>query len=141
MIPVELLADLARSGHCKQNIYCAIVRSDYFNLHAKVSAVLRSQEQGPSYSAGVCHFPGLAASGAQLLADRNVNGVGVDSMGVDPGVLRGFPAHLLLLKVNIVLIENLANLGLVPPTGATGFILPMKIKDAPEAPVRAMALF
>lgn len=89
---------------------------------------------------GVCHFPGVLEEAAQLLVERGVGAIGIDTMGMDVGIATRYIAHEILLGARIPLIENLAQLGSLPPTGATVYLLPMKIKDAPEAPVRAIAM-
>ena len=61
-------------------------------------------------------------------------------MGMDVGIAPRFIAHEIMLGARIPLVENLAQLDKVPSTGAIVYILPMKIKDAPEAPIRAMAI-
>jgi kynurenine formamidase len=91
-------------------------------------------------ASGVCHFPGVTEEAAQFLAMRKVGVVGIDTIGMDVGTNREYTAHKILLGAYIPLIENLAELGNLPPTGATVYMLPMKIKDAPEAPIRAFAL-
>lgn len=50
-----------------------------------------------------------------------------------------FPVHKKFLGGNRYLIENLASLEKLPPTGALGIVLPMKIKGGSEAPIRAIA--
>jgi kynurenine formamidase len=88
---------------------------------------------------GSAHFPGVRADGAQYLLDSKVKLVGIDTMGIDAGVTAEMDAHKILLGNNIVVVENLANLGVLPATGCTVSLLPMKIKDAPESPVRGLA--
>lgn len=89
---------------------------------------------------GICHFPGFSAQAVKLLAQRKVKGVGIDTMGIDAGCVVRFEAHEILLKQNIFLLENLTALDQLPPTGAIIIALPLKIKNAPEAPVRAIAI-
>ena len=89
---------------------------------------------------GVCHFPGVSEEAANLLVKRKVGIIGIDTMGMDVGINREFIAHKILLGARIPLVENLAGLGDLPPTGSTVYLLPMKIKDAPEAPIRAFAI-
>lgn len=88
----------------------------------------------------VCHFPGFSGQAAQLLTERHVKGVGIDTMSIDTGDAKEPSAHLAFLKNKIYVIENLNNLELLPPIGAYAWIAPMKIKNAPEAPVRAFAI-
>lgn len=85
------------------------------------------------------HFPGILECAANLLLERKVKMVGIDSMGLDIGKDSKFPAHITLLNNDICIVENLANLELLPPKGAKITMYPMKIKDAAEAPVRAVA--
>lgn len=89
---------------------------------------------------GVCHFPGITKEAALLLVSRKACAIGIDAMGIDVGIDHSFIAHKILLGARIPLVENLARLKELPPTGSTIYMLPMKIKDAPEAPVRAMAI-
>lgn len=91
-------------------------------------------------AAGKCHFPGVGEDAARLLVKRGVGAVGIDTMGMDVGNAPRYIAHEILLGARIPLVENLAQLDKLPPTGATVYMLPMKIKDAPEAPVRAIAI-
>src|SRR5690606_12170214 len=39
---------------------------------------------------GVMHFPGLSAEAAALLVDRDVLGVGIDTLSIDPGASTTF---------------------------------------------------
>jgi kynurenine formamidase len=89
---------------------------------------------------GVCHFPGISEEAAHFLVKRGVGVVGIDAMGIDVGINREYIAHKILLGARIPLVENLACLRDLPAIGTTVYMLPMKIKDAPEAPIRAMAI-
>jgi kynurenine formamidase len=89
---------------------------------------------------GVHHFPGIAKDASELLVLRNIAAVGIDTMGIDTGIDSQFPAHLALLGAHIPIAENLANLGELPERGANVYLLPMKVQDAPEAPLRAVAI-
>lgn len=48
--------------------------------------------------------------------------------------------HRAILGADKYLVENVANAKLLPPTGAKVLVLPIKIKDATEAPIRLIAL-
>lgn len=89
---------------------------------------------------GICHYPGFSKEAAELLVMRKVKGVGIDTLGIDRGCQNPAFAHIVLLKENLFLVENLANLRQVPAIGAFGYILPIKLEGAPEAPVRAIAV-
>jgi kynurenine formamidase len=86
------------------------------------------------------HFPGISREGAQLLVDRKVSGVGLDTASLDYGQTKDFIAHQILNGANIYGLENIANLERVPATGATLISLPMKIKGGTGGPVRIVAL-
>ena len=84
-------------------------------------------------------FPSVSADAASLLLDRGVNALGIDTLSPDRPE-DGFPVHRLFLGADKILIENVGNLGNMPTTGASVMILPMKIKDGTEAPVRLVGL-
>ncbi len=87
---------------------------------------------------GVMHFPSFSAQAVQLLIDRNVAGIAIDTLSPDcPG--SGDPVHRLILSNNKYIIENIANCDQLPPTGAYVIALPLKI-SATEAPVRIVGL-
>lgn len=84
-------------------------------------------------------FPSVDVSTAELLLTRGIVGIGIDTLSCDTGA-HGFPVHRAILGANKYLIENVANAHLLPPTGAKVAVLPVKIKDATEAPIRLIAL-
>ena len=88
---------------------------------------------------GIKHFPGFSASTGQLLLDRKVAGIGIDTFSLDAGVATTFPVHHLMLKQNIYFLECLANLDQLPESGAYICALPLKVKNAPEFPARVVA--
>jgi kynurenine formamidase len=85
------------------------------------------------------HFPGLSPRGAKWLAARGVGAVGIDTPSIDHGPSRMFFAHRELYARNIPGFENVANLGSLPPTGATVVALPMKIRGGSGGPLRVVA--
>lgn len=89
---------------------------------------------------GVMHFPGFGADAAKLLLERNIAGVGIDTLSIDHGPSKDFTAHKILLGAGKVAIENLANLKELPPRGATLIIGALKIRDGSGAPARVLAL-
>ncbi len=84
-------------------------------------------------------FPSVHESTAQLLLERKIAGLGTDTLSADS---RGqsFPVHRAILGAGKYLVENIANAEVLPAVGAKSFILPIKIKDGTEAPVRLVAL-
>lgn len=83
-------------------------------------------------------FPSVNILTAELLLQRNIAGLGTDTLSADTGA-NGFPVHRAILGADKYLVENIANAKELPATGAKIFVLPMKIKDGTEAPVRLIA--
>ncbi|MEK9184744.1 MAG: cyclase family protein [Patescibacteria group bacterium] len=84
-------------------------------------------------------FPSVDKSTAELLLQRNISGMGIDTLSADTG-LNGFPVHHTILGADKYLVENIANAKELPPTGSKVYILPIKIKGGTEAPIRLIAL-
>lgn len=90
---------------------------------------------------GSWHWPGVSGDAAELLADRNVRGVGIDSIGLDGGyVAMTLAAHRAVLGSGAFIVENLANLVDVPPTGAVALVAPIKTYRGSGGPTRIYAL-
>lgn len=85
------------------------------------------------------HFPGVSVAATQLLITRGIAGLGIDTLSPD-GSHEHFPVHHLLFEHQIMIAENLTGGSLLPTTGATIIILPLKIEQGTESPVRAIAL-
>ena len=86
------------------------------------------------------HFPGLSEEVANLLAERRVDLVGLDTASLDHGPSVEFRAHRVLAEANVPGLENLANLELLPARGAWILALPMKIEDGTGGPCRVVAV-
>ena len=84
--------------------------------------------------------PGLSIDAAKYLASKKINLVGIDSPNIDLGKNSSFPAHHVLLKKDILILENLCNLGKISRTHFKLVVLPLKLKGATGSPVRAIAL-
>lgn len=88
---------------------------------------------------GHMHFPGFTAEAAELLLERGVVGVGIDTFSPDGSNSHGYyPVHQLVLGAGKYIVENLANLGKMPPKGGRILCLPMKVRDGAEAAIRAV---
>lgn len=89
---------------------------------------------------GIMHFPAFSKAAAEFLVnERNINGIAVDTLSTDLGTATNANVHMVILGANKFQIENL-DLSDVPAAGAIMIILPIKIKDAPEAETRVIAL-
>ncbi|MDP9364187.1 MAG: cyclase family protein [Chloroflexota bacterium] len=93
-------------------------------------------------AAGTPHFPGIHPEAAALLTgERDVVGVGVDTISLDFGPSADFASHLTLLGAGIYGLESLAALDGVPPSGATIVVGGPKHAGASGGPTRAFALY
>jgi kynurenine formamidase len=85
-------------------------------------------------------FPGLAPDAAELLVSRGVVGIGIDTLGIDPGHVEGFPAHRLTLPAGLWHLEGLVNLEAVPSRGAWLVAAVVPVVDGSGAPARVFAI-
>ena len=83
--------------------------------------------------------PGLSAEAAQLLVDVRAKLVGIDTRSLDPATSTTFPAHRILLKTGIPIIENLCNLSKILQSRVKYYAFPLKIEGATASPVRVVA--
>ncbi len=102
--------------------------TDYINLQA----------DGP-------HTPGWAKETSAMLAtDRDVLGVGVETVGTDAGRAGTFdppfPNHYIMHGNGKFGLAGLCNLDQLPATGAVVIAAPLKIVNGSGSPVRAMAI-
>lgn len=93
-------------------------------------------------ASGVPHFPGFHPDAAALLVnERDIVGIGVDTVSLDFGATTDFASHITALGAGKYGLENLANLALVPPAGAFIVVGGPKHLNASGGPTRALALF
>jgi kynurenine formamidase len=107
-----------------------------------------SRRTGPAFlNAGPDgpHSPGFAARTSTLLAhDRDVLGVGVETIGTDAGQAGTFdppfPNHAVMHGAGKFGLASLCNLDQLPPTGAVVIAAPLKIAGGSGSPVRVIAI-
>jgi len=90
-------------------------------------------------SEGQMHFPAFSAQAAELLLERKVTGIAIDTLSpdcLDPG----FPVHRLFLGEGKYIIENIADCSILPPRGSTVIALPLRAEQCTEAPIRMIGL-
>lgn len=91
--------------------------------------------------AGRFHFPGFGLEAVRfLLEQRQVAGIGIDTHGVDGGLDQTFAVNRLVLEQPRIVLENLANLERLPPTGATLVIGVLALKGGSGSPASVLAL-
>lgn len=93
----------------------------------------------PQGNAFLKDWPGLGAEAAGYLIAKQVVLVATDAVSLDVFTSTEFPAHNMLLGTEILIGENFANLGRLPPFS---FFMgaPLKIKGGTGSPIRAIAL-
>ncbi len=92
-------------------------------------------------SQGTPHAPGFATDAAEyLVAQRDIVGAGVDTLSLDPGSDREYGAHTAFLGAGRYGVEMLANLGAVPPTGASVVVGAPAHVGGTGGPCRVLAL-
>ena len=91
------------------------------------------------------HSPGFRADASRMLAhDRDVLGVGVETIGTDAGQAGTFdppfPNHTIMHGAGKFGLASLCNLDQLPPTGAIVIAAPLKIVNGSGSPLRVIAL-
>ncbi|HKU25068.1 MAG TPA: cyclase family protein [Candidatus Sulfotelmatobacter sp.] len=99
---------------------------------------INAKDNGP-------HTPGLAKEASALLAqDREVLGLGVETVGTDAGQAftfdPPFPNHYLMHGSGKFGLASLCNLDQLPATGAVVIAAPLKIVGGSGSPLRVIAL-
>jgi kynurenine formamidase len=102
------------------------------------AAVINAGADGP-------HSPGFEAAASRLLAhDRDVLGVGVETIGTDAGQAGTFdppfPNHTIMHGAGKFGLASLCHLDQLPPTGAVVIAAPLKIVNGSGSPVRVIAI-
>ena len=114
-----------------------LMRTDWSKREG-AEAFLNADENGP-------HSPGPRKDACELLAgDRDVLGLGVETIGTDAGQAGGFdppfPNHTTMHGDGKLGLASLTNLDQLPATGAIVFAAPLKIVDGSGSPLRVLAL-
>ncbi len=91
------------------------------------------------------HSPGFHRSASELLArDRDVLGVGVETVGTDAGQAGRFdppfPNHATMHGAGKFGLASLRNLDQLPPTGAIVIAAPLKLVGGSGSPLRVLAI-
>ena len=101
-------------------------------------AFINNQADGP-------HSPGFTPECVRLLAEeRDVLGVGVETVGTDAGQAGGFdppfPAHNIMHGNGKLGLASLTNLDKLPPKGSMLIAAPLKIVNGSGSPLRVLAI-
>ena len=86
---------------------------------------------------GLMHFPNVSAEVAQVLAERKIVGLCIDTLSPD-GNDYTFPVHNILLGAGIVIAENIRFYDGAIGNGHMLQVVPLPIVGGAEAPVRVL---
>jgi kynurenine formamidase len=91
---------------------------------------------------GTYHFPGFGEEAVDVLLDqRRAAAIGVDTMSLDNGPSTTFAVHTNWLEADNYGLENLANLGRIPPRGAIATVGVIPWQDGSGGPARVIATY
>lgn len=110
-----------------------LMQSDFLILHTGWS-----HKWG--YNSYVKNFPTLTPETAYWLKQFNLNGIGMDTISIDPVEENRLPVHKIVLGDEILIIENLTKLEEVQGHSFTLSCFPLKLENADGSPVRAIAM-
>ena len=111
----------------------AVMNTGWYKKFADPEAYANQDE------AGVLHFPGFSVAAARLLVERDVAGIGIDTLSLDPGNDLNFPVHRIMLGAGKFQVENMNNLDALPVKGAVAVIGVLPVKDGSQAQARIFA--
>jgi kynurenine formamidase len=87
------------------------------------------------------HYPGFGLEAVKFLVkNRGAVGLGTDTMSVEKGETTTYPVHQFTSKEGVYHLENLTNLSLVPLSGATIVVAPIKLENGSGGPARVLVL-
>jgi kynurenine formamidase len=124
---------------------------EHGRIPARAWVLLRtgwSRRQGDAFlnvAADGPHSPGFDAAASRFLAhDRDVLGVGVETIGTDAGQAGRFdppfPNHSIMHGAGKFGLASLCNLDQLPATGAVVVAAPLKLVNGSGSPLRVLAL-
>lgn len=90
---------------------------------------------------GCMHFPGYSKESALFLVEkRRIRGIGIDTLSGDCGNCSAFQVHHVINRAGKFILENVANLDMLPPRGFTLVVAPIKIEGGSGGQCRIWAL-
>jgi kynurenine formamidase len=84
--------------------------------------------------------PGIGPDAARLLVERGVAGIGIDTLGVDPGHAADVPSHRITLPAGLWHLEGLVGLDRLPARGAWLVAGVVRLVEGSGAPARVFAV-
>ena len=136
LMPAHILAWEKEHGRIPAGAW-VLLRTDW-SKRTDAASFLNVGADGP-------HSPGFHGSASALLAkDRDVLGVGVETVGTDAGQAATFtppfPNHTTMHGAGKFGLASLRNLDQLPATGAVVIAAPLKIVGGSGSPLRVLAI-
>lgn len=133
--PEWIAAWEAKHGRVSRGAW-VLLRSDWSKRRG--DAFFNADDRGP-------HTPGFHQTASAMLAlDRDVLGVGVETIGTDAGQAASFdppfPNHGIMHGEGKFGLASLCNLDRLPPIGSVVIAAPLKIVNGSGSPLRVLAL-
>jgi kynurenine formamidase len=136
LMPEHVTAWEQRHGRIPKGAW-VLLRTDW-SRRTDATSFLNVRDDGP-------HSPGFHRKTSELLAhDRDVLGVGVETVGTDAGQAATFdppfPNHATMHGAGKFGLASLRNLDQLPPAGAIVIAAPLKIVHGSGSPLRVLAI-
>jgi arylformamidase len=110
-----------------------ITDSEFLLIHSGWSAKWKTDAYFSDY-------PVLSRESAAWLTNFNLKGIGLDYISIDPVHDETLMNHHIVLSREIIIIENLTSLNLLPENDFVFQCLPIKFEHADGSPVRAVGI-
>jgi arylformamidase len=107
--------------------------SEFLLIHSGWSAKWKTD-------AYLTDYPVLSQEAAELLTNFNLKGIGLDYISIDAVHDETLSNHHVVLRHDIIIIENLTNLHLLPENDFVFQCFPIKFEHADGSPVRAVGI-
>lgn len=90
---------------------------------------------------GKMHFPGYSEAAARwLIKERNIRGIGIDTLSIDYGPSKDFIVHHVINGAGRYGLENVAELDKLPSRNFFLIVAPIKIASGTGGPTRLFAV-
>ena len=84
-------------------------------------------------------FPSISLDAARLLLERDIVGLGIDTLSPDTEN-SGYPVHQVILGAGKYIVENVAHANKMPPVGSFSLAMPLLFEGGTESPIRLIGL-
>ncbi len=133
LTPDDLKAWIATIGPFPDR--CCVAMNSGWDAHVNSDKFRGADAEGKQ------HYPGFHVEATQMLLEQTTAiGMASDTLSLDHGISADFATHYAWLPTSRWGLENIANLGSLPATGATLIVGAPKWRGGSGGPSRVMAL-